>query len=290
MKVLHTFIALVCIGLLCAVNVKAQPPNITFAPVSGTTLTWERVNQLLNIQFPGLGLSTGGTYSALDRIDKSIPEFTATIPDGITLGDYAVRDFLTSLVGITFSGNVGNIGFMAVNGNTMITSVIFNGDVGNIGSLAFFGCPQLTSVTFNGDVGNIDRQAFQNTGLTSITIPASVTSIGWRAFSNCPLVTVTFLRAIAPTIDDNAFDISLPGVDGIDYFSNTILAAINIPAGSLASYTDAINAETHVTDLVSLLVEVSGPKPPRPPRKPGDVRIGGSVNIGKGSTLNIGKP
>ena len=313
MKLLHSFIALVCIGLFCAVNTNAQS-NITFNPGSGdgTTLTWQRVNELLNTEFPGLGLGTS-TLPLSGRYSPTLPTFTATIPDGITIGREAFGG-LSTLVGVTFPSGSVTIAVAAFVSCIGLTSLVFNCDVTFSGNQAFEKCTGLTSVTFNGNVGDIMSWTFEDcnnltsvvfngivtsmttinfgvfegcTKLPSITIPASVERIRDNAFRNCnSLATITFLRATAPTIENNAFDIGSSG----SHSHNTNITAINIPAGSTASYTAAINLETHADKdfLISKLVEAS--RPPRPYRKPGDVRIGGSVNIGKGSTLNIGKP
>jgi len=268
LKVLTSFsqklaVIVVAVGLLCAVNVKAQTPpiNIIFTPTSGTTLTWEMVNEILNDEFISLSLNlpTSGTYSSIPRQSANaiMPEFTATIPDGITLGLNTFR-VLTKLLGVTFSGNSGN--------------------VVSIGENAFLNCRNLTSITLPKGLTSIGIQAFDFCNLSVITIPANVTYINrWAFDENSNLTEITFLR-----VDPAGLTIETPLPFGANiekiYIPN--LAFKDAWATLLAGKGMGNKAE----------VEAKIFRIPRPPRKPGDVRIGGSVILKKGATLNIGKP
>lgn len=76
-----------------------------------------------------------------------------------------------------------------------LSGVTFNGNVTEIGNYAFYGCTNLSSVTFNqnssGGVTKIGDSAFENCvklrngGSTSRILPTMLTSLGKRAFYGC---------------------------------------------------------------------------------------------------------
>ena len=79
-----------------------------------------------------------------------------------------------------------NIGRLAFNHCTNLTSITIPNSVTKIGSCAFAYCHSLTSITIPNSVTKIGSCAFGYcTSLTSITIPNSVTTIGSCAFDCC---------------------------------------------------------------------------------------------------------
>ncbi|MCR5358282.1 MAG: leucine-rich repeat domain-containing protein [Thermoguttaceae bacterium] len=67
-----------------------------------------------------------------------------------------------------------------------ISGIVIPDSVKEIGWLAFEGCTSLTSVEIPGSVTKIDAEAFTGcTSLTSVVIPDSVTKIGAWAFCDC---------------------------------------------------------------------------------------------------------
>jgi hypothetical protein len=78
--------------------------------------------------------------------------------------------------------------------------------VTNIGNLAFQGCTRLTSVTIGNGVTSIGADAFSLcTGLTNVTIPGSVTSIGVHAFGGCASLNSAYFTGNAPTDSTTVF-------------------------------------------------------------------------------------
>lgn len=81
---------------------------------------------------------------------------------------------------------VRNIGSLAFNGCSNITSIVIPNSVTSISSLAFSNCTGLKYVLIGNSVESINMLAFYYcTGLTSIVIPNSVTSIGETVFLGC---------------------------------------------------------------------------------------------------------
>ena len=274
MKVLHTFIALVCIGLLCAINVKAQNPTYSW---SSPTLTIT-INDDDDVIIPSAVIGAVVTITLLQSV--------VIIPQGFTysIAAYAFTG-CTGLTSVTLPAGLTNVGDNAFQNCDLLTSIIFPGNVGNIGSSAFMGCSELTSITFNGSVGNIAFNAFRNCNLSAITIPASVTNIGSNAFmGNTSLTKVTFERTTDPSVA-TALTIATANPFG------TAITHICIPTATHKDAWVTLLAGKGMGDASAVESKIDACIPlPRPPRKPGDVRIGGSVNVGKGSTLNIGKP
>ncbi len=96
-----------------------------------------------------------------------------------------------------------------------LSGVTFNGNVTEIGNYAFYGCTNLSSVTFNqnssGGVTKIGDSAFENCvklrngGSTSRILPTMLTSLGKRAFYGCEsLEQITVPRNLV-AISEEAF-------------------------------------------------------------------------------------
>ncbi len=96
-----------------------------------------------------------------------------------------------------------------------LSGVTFNGNVTEIGNYAFYGCTNLSSVTFNpnssGGVTKIGDGAFENCvklrngGSTSRILPSMLTSLGKRAFYGCEsLEQITVPRNLI-SISEEAF-------------------------------------------------------------------------------------
>ncbi len=142
-----------------------------------------------------------------------------TIPDSVTwISKYAFDD-CTSLTEINVSSN--NANYSSENGvlfnkektelikypaGKTETKYIIPDSVTNIGKLAFENCTSLTSVTIPDSVTEIDDWAFENcTSLTSVTIPDSGTYIRIRAFYGCTSLTSVKIPKSVKDIGSEAF-------------------------------------------------------------------------------------
>jgi len=127
----------------------------------------------------------------------------------------------------------------------------------------------IITLVFNGNVTRIYGDAFLNCGsLTNVTFNGSVNQIRDLAFQDCAnLKKITFTQTTPPsTFGSGSFP---PG------------AMVYIPAGANISDWTA-------GGLSWLAGRIALPLSSRP-RGDNEVLIRGSVNVGKGSTLNIGK-
>lgn len=100
------------------------------------------------------------------------------------IGYYALGE-MSLLKSVTFNSPVINLEAQAFLGCRSLETVNFNNGstMGNIGKLAFDGCSSLSSIKLSENTVSIGEQAFMVcTGIKEITIPASVTSVGAEAF------------------------------------------------------------------------------------------------------------
>ena len=101
---------------------------------------------------------------------------------------------------------VTEIGSLAFDGCSGLTSVKIPNSVTSIGMLAFNECSGLTSINIPNKMTSIEQFTFTNCrSLSSITIPNSVTSIGPYAFAWCTSLTSLTLSSNVESIMDNAF-------------------------------------------------------------------------------------
>ena len=91
------------------------------------------------------------------------------------------------------------------NYKSSITSVVIESGITNIGPVAFNGCTTVSSVTIPNTVKLIDRWALSQCSFTSIDIPSSVTSIGYGAFQGCKSLTSVTIPEGVTTLGDYAF-------------------------------------------------------------------------------------
>lgn len=102
---------------------------------------------------------------------------------------------------------VTDIGAVAFNNCSEMTSIIIPNSVTSIGDFAFSGCSGLTSITIPNSVTKIGDSAFQYCkNLTSVTIPNSVKSIGSGTFGNCLKLTLVTIPNGVKSIGDFAFN------------------------------------------------------------------------------------
>lgn len=141
-----------------------------------------------------------------------------SVPDSVTnIGDVAFDD-CTSLTSVNIPDNISNIRCGTFCNCISLKGINIPDSVTSIDSCAFLGCTNLISINIPDSVTSIGNAAFKNcTNLTGINVPDGVTSIGRSAFENC-----TSLKSI--TIPDSVTSIRW------DAFKNcTSLTSINIP-------------------------------------------------------------
>lgn len=82
--------------------------------------------------------------------------------------------------------NVVRIGYLAFNGNTVVTSIGIPSSVQSIDDYAFYGCIKLTNVIIYGGLTRIGMSAFAGcTGIKDMILPSSLTTIENNAFDGC---------------------------------------------------------------------------------------------------------
>jgi len=221
-----------------------------------------------------IGLLCSPSLSAAVTTDDGFPVMTVTVG--------ANGDVITTAARGSNAGTITSLIIVLAPGVTNYS----------IDDGAFISCNALESVVLPEGLTTIGDIAFNNCfALQSLIIPASVISIGGLAFNNSGnLASVTFKGSDPSliTIDmdfmgtgDGAFNNAGSLVGGCTYY---------LPSGANA-LAWAMKFPFMVSGDSSLEVLPAPPEPPtEPERNPGDVHIGGDVRVGKGSTLNIGKP
>ena len=146
--------------------------------------------------------------------------------------------------------------------------IVFDDDVKQIGGLAFQKSSNLTSISIPESVTKIARGSFYDcTNLTSITIPNSVTDIEEWAFNKCTSLTNIFIPNSVVRIGDRAFfectgltSVEIPNsVTSIgDYAFYKCSGLISVTIGnSVTSIGD--HAFTNCTSLTSIYCKSSNP-------------------------------
>lgn len=102
---------------------------------------------------------------------------------------------------------------------------------GNLGSSCFERCPALETLTLPGGLVTIGRNILVgNKQVNSIRIPSSVTRVAFGAFDNSALREVYVEPLLPPSVET---------VSGQWYGFPSNVAAIHVPAGSVAAYREA---------------------------------------------------
>ena len=122
------------------------------------------------------------------------------------LDDVASHAYVNGKGVIKFNNSVTEIGFVAFEGCTSLTSVTIPDSVTWIGKGAFSGCTSLTSINIPNSVTQIGEYAFSGcTSLTSINIPNSVTQIEDYAFYGCTSLKSINIPDSVTNIEDGTF-------------------------------------------------------------------------------------
>ncbi|MDA7861313.1 leucine-rich repeat domain-containing protein [Akkermansiaceae bacterium] len=138
----------------------------------------------------------------------SLDDLTYTTTDGkVTITDCDEAATGGLVIPPTIEGNpVTNIGRLAFNECTDLTSITISNGVTSIGDFAFNNCLKLTSITIPDGVTSALKGTFQKCrSLTSITIPDSVTAIGSQAFRSCTSLTSITIPDGVISIESGAF-------------------------------------------------------------------------------------
>ena len=179
----------------------AAPPAVQneaqTALAPGNTITKGNLTYTVNDDGQTVTLTNGssatGSITIPDAIEKGEESYPVT-----SVVDFAFQ-YCGALESVTFSGDVGSIGYGAFRNCDALESVTFSGNVGSIGDTVFGFCTALENVTFSGNVGNIGSDAFRNCdGLKTVTFPGNVDSIGYNAFRGCTALTTIHVPASMP--------------------------------------------------------------------------------------------
>ena len=140
------------------------------------------------------------------------------IPDGVTLGDYAMRQCY-SLEAVRLPSDLLEIPSRCFYGCATLQSVVIPETVTVIGNSAFYDCAGLKSVDIPDGVIDIGASAFYGcTSLRSFVFPAGVTELPSSCFRTCYALN-------ALTLSPNTTNIGGYAIYGID-----ALGSLEIPA------------------------------------------------------------
>ena len=176
---------------------------ITFSTIHAE-ITWslsdDGILTISGTDMPSYSSGDAPWYSQKDEIKKVV------IKDGVKNIGYLAFNGCSSLTTVTIPNSVISIGESAFKECLSLTAVTIPNSVTSIGSGAFATCIGLTSVTIPSSVTSIGSGAFIGcTGLTSITIPNSVTSIGDEVFYGCTGLTFVTIPNSVMSIGESAF-------------------------------------------------------------------------------------
>jgi len=172
---------------------------------------FEDCTSLTNISVLSGNLAYSSTNGVLFDSNKTVlVEFPAglggsyTIPNGVTNIGYLAFEDCTSLTSITIPNSVTSIGEWAFVDCGSLTNIVIGSGVSSIESDTFMGCTSLTSITIPNGVTNIGYEAFEScASLISVIIPNSV--IGNAAFAYCPSLTSVVIGSGVTSIGNDAF-------------------------------------------------------------------------------------
>ena len=167
---------LLLIGLLSAVNVKAQ-----------ATIT--------------IYIDATGTYNGVPNSEVSRGEVESVVTAAGTNRNAVTDVIFNNPTSILSIGNDAFVNCVALKNITLPPNLV------NIGDLAFDGCVALKNIILPPNLEYIGGDGFYSCiALEEIVIPASVTNIGYAAFGECiALKNITFLSKEPPIIETNAF-------------------------------------------------------------------------------------
>ena len=143
--------------------------------------------------------------NAFARCSKitSVPSLPTTL---LEMGDEAFGSCSGMSGEVTIPAGLVIIPQKAFNSCSKITGVTFMGNVTEIGSSAFNGCP-ITSLTLPDSVKTIGGNAFTKSAFSELIVPESVTSVAFNAFYNNTMLTkVTWNAVAAQTESMSAFN------------------------------------------------------------------------------------
>ena len=159
----------------------------TISGTCGSSLTWNLTNGVLTIE---------GSGNMSDYEYNGSPWFP-------------VKD---SILNISISSGVTNVGDNAFYGCSMLTSVMIPDGVVSIGNCSFYGCYKLATLTIPNTVTIIKSEAFHSCkSLTCLTIPDNVTNIESYAFYGCSNLTLLTIPDGISNIGVSAF-VDVPNI------------------------------------------------------------------------------
>lgn len=177
-------------------------------------LTYLEIPAGVSMQIGAFRGCSGLTEVVLPELE-SIP-FGYYFPDSKTvrdvriLGGNKIADYafygLSSLVNVTLSDDITNIGVSAFEGCDNLSLAVLGSKVTTIGHHAFSDCSSLADINLPDTISSLGVYAFENCrSLLEIVIPASLDSIPDRAFSGCGNIKELILPNTLSSIGSNAF-------------------------------------------------------------------------------------
>ena len=179
----------------------------------------------------------------------------------LAYAQHLYSDENTEIMDLVIPNSVTNIGRIAFNGCSSLTSVTIPNGVISLKEGAFGGCSSLSSVTIPNSVTSIGNYVFSNcSGLSSITLPNSIASIGDDAFLFCSSLTSISIPDGVTTIGLNVFkgcsgltSVTIPNsVTSIGYHSFqdcTGLTSVTIPNSVTSIFYEAFSGCTSLTSV-----------------------------------------
>ena len=238
---------------------------ITFSTIHAE-ITWslsdDGILTISGTDMPSYSSGDAPWYSQKDEIKKVV------IKDGVKNIGYLAFNGCSSLTTVTIPNSVTSIGSGAFATCIGLTSVTIPSSVTSIGSRAFIGCTGLTSITIPNSVTSIGDEVFYGcTGLTFVTIPNSVMSIGESAFWECSSLTTVTIPNSVKSIGTYAFvgcsgltSVTIPNsvtsIGRSAFHFCKALTSITIP-NSVTSIEE--NAFRGCTGLISITCEANTP-------------------------------
>ena len=214
------------------ISIEVDPSNPNYSSEDGVLFNKDKTTL---IQYP-IG-STQTSYS---------------VPEGVTIVDYATFGRNQSLVSIKIPEGVTEIKSNAFFGCSNLTSITIPESVTSIGSYAFQECRSLTSITLPDSVTSINNATFSRcSSLTSITIGEEVTNINSSAFYACEELTSIKIPDSVTNIGNYAFQSCFSLNDVIVESDNIYLALTSQSAcGYLINYITSTGETVRVLKSV----------------------------------------